>query len=184
MACAPCLCAVSIGSHLITSTMTNCPHRERLSDVSCVVCLVSSSQRQCRLIYQQLSNSDVCLEENFYALMHGNNSDGVLEVCETVTLPGPIPSDKEIMTFLHPEWTSRDHDLSKTSGRRSALTNLEFVRPDHGVFFPPCSVSQCAHHKHDEVIERNTFSTRAACWFKNNCQLEMRTLLWNVHLIR
>ena len=36
-------------------------------------------------------------------------------------------------------WTSRDHDLSKTSGRRSALTNLELVRPDHAVFFPPCS---------------------------------------------
>ena len=36
-------------------------------------------------------------------------------------------------------WTSRDHDLSKTFGRRSALTNLEFVRPDHAVFFPPCS---------------------------------------------
>ena len=34
------------------------------------------SQRQCRLIYQQLRNSDVCLEENFSALMHGNNSDG------------------------------------------------------------------------------------------------------------
>ena len=44
------------------------------------------SQRQCRLIYQQLRNSDSSLEENFSALMHGNNSDGrvcvsVLEVC-------------------------------------------------------------------------------------------------------
>ena len=36
-------------------------------------------------------------------------------------------------------WTSRDCDLSKTSGRRSALTNLELVRPDHAVFFHPCS---------------------------------------------
>ena len=36
-------------------------------------------------------------------------------------------------------WTSRDHDLSKTSGRRTALTNLELVRPDHAVLFPPCS---------------------------------------------
>ena len=36
-------------------------------------------------------------------------------------------------------WTSRDHDLSMTSGRRSALTNLELVRTDHAVFFPPCS---------------------------------------------
>ena len=29
--------------------------------------------------------------------------------------------------------------MSKTSGRRSALTNLELVRTDHAVFFPPCS---------------------------------------------
>ena len=36
-------------------------------------------------------------------------------------------------------WTSRDHDLSKTLGRMSALTNLELVRPDRAVFFPPCS---------------------------------------------
>ena len=34
------------------------------------------SQRQCRLIYQQLRNSELCLEEQFSALMHGNNSDG------------------------------------------------------------------------------------------------------------
>ena len=34
------------------------------------------SQRQCRLIYQQLRNSDSCLEENFSAPIHGNNSDG------------------------------------------------------------------------------------------------------------
>ena len=42
------------------------------------------SQRQSRLINQQLRNSDLCLEENFSALMHGNNSDGrvcLLEVC-------------------------------------------------------------------------------------------------------
>ena len=42
------------------------------------------SQRQCRLIYQHLRNSDSCLEENFSALMHGNKSDG--RVC-LVTLP-------------------------------------------------------------------------------------------------
>ena len=49
------------------------------------------SQRQCRLIYQQLRNSDLCLEETFSALMHGTNSDGrvcVLERSEQrVTLP-------------------------------------------------------------------------------------------------
>ena len=39
------------------------------------------SQRQCRLIYQQLRNSDSCLEENFSALMHGNISDGRVCVC-------------------------------------------------------------------------------------------------------
>ena len=43
------------------------------------------------------------------------------------------------MTSLPERWTSRDLDLSKTSGRKSALTNLELVRPDHAVFSPPCS---------------------------------------------
>ena len=38
-------------------------------------------QRQCRLIYQQLRNSDSCLEGNFSALMDGNNSDGRVCVC-------------------------------------------------------------------------------------------------------
>ena len=33
------------------------------------------SQRQCRLIYQQLCNSDPCLEESFSALMQGSDSD-------------------------------------------------------------------------------------------------------------
>ena len=36
------------------------------------------SQRQCRLIYQQLRKSDACLEESFSALMHGSGSDGRL----------------------------------------------------------------------------------------------------------
>ena len=39
------------------------------------------SQRQCRLIYQQLRNSESCLEENFSALRLGNNSDGRVCVC-------------------------------------------------------------------------------------------------------
>ena len=42
------------------------------------------SQRQCRLIYQQLRKSDLGLAERFSALMHGNGTDGclcVLEVC-------------------------------------------------------------------------------------------------------
>ena len=42
------------------------------------------SQRQCRLIYQQMRISDSCLEESFSALMHGSCSGGrlcVLGVC-------------------------------------------------------------------------------------------------------
>ena len=38
-------------------------------------------QRQRRLVYQQLRISDVCLEQNFSALMHANNSDGRVCVC-------------------------------------------------------------------------------------------------------
>ena len=49
------------------------------------------SQRQCRLIHQQLRNSDVCLEGSFSALMHGHNSDGrvcaFLRSAQRVTLP-------------------------------------------------------------------------------------------------
>ena len=75
--------------------------------------------------------------------MHGNNYDGrvcVLEVCAA----RDSPLTKTFRQRLHDissaeRWTSRDHDLSKTSGRRSALTNLELVRTDHAVFFPPCS---------------------------------------------
>ena len=49
------------------------PVNENLDSCTERSCL---SQRQCRLIYQQLRNSDVCLEEKFSALMPGNNSDG------------------------------------------------------------------------------------------------------------
>ena len=34
----------------------------------------------------------------------------------------------------------------------------------------------------DEATEEDTLSSRAACWFKST--LEMRMLLWNVHLTR
>ena len=57
---------------------------------SCIERSFFLSQRQCRLIYQQLRNSDSCLEENFSALMHGNNSNGrvcVLEVCAASDSP-------------------------------------------------------------------------------------------------
>ena len=45
----------------VSENMDSCTERSLLS------------QRQCRLIFQLLRNSDVCLEENFSALMHGNN---------------------------------------------------------------------------------------------------------------
>ena len=51
-------------------------------------------------------------------------------------------------------WTSRDHDLSKTSGRRPALTNLELVRPRPcGVLSSLVLVSMCPSQMDDEVIE-------------------------------
>ena len=143
------------------------------------------SQRQCRVIYQQLRNSDSCLEEKCSALMHGKNSDGrvcVLEVCAA-----RFSLDQYVRQRLHDissaeRWTSRDHDLSKTSGRRSALTNLELVRPDHAVFFPPCSgfnvpISSGRRSDREKYI-------RAPCCFKNSCPLDMRMLLWNAHLLR
>ena len=101
------------------------------------------SQRQCRLIYQQLRKSDLGLEESFSALMHGNGTDGrlcVLEVCAA----RDSPLTNNVRQRLHDSsvadrWTSRDHDLSKASGRRSALKNLELARPNNAVFFSPMS---------------------------------------------
>ena len=112
----------------------------------------------------------LCLEEHFSALVRGKNSDCrvcVLEVCAARDSPLTNAVRQRLHDISSAErWTSRDHDLSKTSGRRSALTNLELVRPDHAVFFPPCS-------GFNEAIERNTLSIRAACWFENNCPLEI-----------
>ena len=78
------------------------------------------SQRQCRLIYQQLRKSDLGLEESFSALMHGHGTDGrlcVLEVCAA----RDSPLANNVRQGLHDNsvadrWTSRDHDLSKASG--------------------------------------------------------------------
>ena len=79
------------------------------------------SQRQCRLIYQQLRNGDSCLEESFSALMHGNDPDGrlcVLEVCAARDSPLTNTVTQRLHDFSVAEtWSSRDHDLSKTSGR-------------------------------------------------------------------
>ena len=102
--------------------------------------------------------------------MHGDNSDGrvcVLEVCAARDSPLTNTVRQRLHDISSAErWTSRDHDLSKTSGRRSALTNLELVRPDHAVFFPPCSGLMCPSQTDDEAIERNTLSIRAACWYE------------------
>ena len=97
------------------------------------------------MIYQQLRKSDSCLEESFPALMHGSCSDGrlcVLEVCAA----RDSPLTNTVRQRLHDisvteRWTSRDHDLSKTAGRRSALQNLDLVRPEQTVFAPPFSGS-------------------------------------------
>ena len=125
------------------------------------------SQRRCRLIYQQLRNSGSCLEKSISAL-HGSGSDGrlcVLEVCAARDSPLTNTVRQRLHDLsLAERWTSRDHDLSKTSRRRSALKNLELVRPDHAVFFPPCSGFSVQISIGREAIERNTLSTRAACW--------------------
>ena len=64
----------------------------------------------------------------------------VLEVCTARDSPLANTVRQRLHNISSAEkWTSRDHDLSRTLGRRSALTNLELVRPDHAVFFPPCS---------------------------------------------
>ena len=98
------------------------------------------SQRRCRPICQQLRNSDSCLEENFSALIQMVVRVCVLEVCAARASPLTNTVRQRLHDISSAErWTSRDHDLSKTSGPRSTLTNLELVRPDHAVFFPPCS---------------------------------------------
>ena len=80
------------------------------------------SQRQCQLIYQQLRKNDTSLVESFSALMHENSTDRrlcVLEICAT----RDSPLTNNVRQRLHDKsvadrWTSRDHDLSKASGRR------------------------------------------------------------------
>ena len=56
------------------------------------------SQKQCRLIYQQLRNIDVCLEENFSDLMHGNIFYVFLKSLQRVTFPEP---NRETNTPTH-----------------------------------------------------------------------------------
>ena len=77
------------------------------------------SKRQCQLIYQQLRNSDSCLEENVSAQMHGHNFDCrvcVLEVCAARDSPLTNTVRQRLHDISSAErWTSRDHDLSKTA---------------------------------------------------------------------
>ena len=99
------------------------------------------SQRQCQLIYQQLRKNDTSLEESFSARMHGNSTDGRLSVLE-ICAARDSPLTNNVRQRLHDKsladrLASRDHDLSKASGRRSSLKTLEIVRPNHAVFFPP-----------------------------------------------
>ena len=76
------------------------------------------SQRQCRLICQQLRDSDVCIEERFSVLMHGNSSDGrlcVVEVCAARDTPVTSGVRQRLQDISAAErWTSRDHDVSKS----------------------------------------------------------------------
>ena len=62
----------------VSETLESCTERSFLS------------QRQCRLIYQHLRNSDLCLEENFCAQVE-------------IILMVVTPSDKDFMTFLQPK---------------------------------------------------------------------------------
>ena len=88
------------------------------------------SQRQCRLVNQQLRKSDSLMVVCVCAL----------EVCAARGSPLTNTVRQRFHDISSAErWSSHDHDLSKTSGRRSALTNLELVRPDHVVFCPPFS---------------------------------------------
>ena len=53
-----------------------------------------------------MRNSDVCFEENFSALMHGNKSDGrvcVLDVRAARDSPLTNAVNKDFMTFLRPK---------------------------------------------------------------------------------
>ena len=116
--------------------------------------------------------------------MHGNGTDGrlcVLEVCAA----RDSPLTNNVRQRLHDNsvaerWTSRDHDLSKASGRRSALKNLELVRPNHAVFFPPVSKfswttkrSREIHCLFVQLVGSKTIVFRRCACF-----------LWNVPLTR
>ena len=147
--------------------------------------LLLLSKRQCRLIYQQFRKSDVCLEESFSALMHGTYSVRlcVLEVCATRDSRLTIGDRKRLHEISAAErWTSRDHDLSKSAGRRSSLQTLDAVRPEHAVFFHHFSGSQFTNsngRRSDKEIHCLLVHLVGS---KKNCPLEMRMSLSNVCL--
>ena len=106
----------------ITRTLTKCFVKDESADEQVSEnldrCIERSflSQRRCRLIYQPLRNSDSRLEENFSALMHGNNPDGrvcVLEVCAARDSPLTNTGRQGLHDIsLAERWTSRDHDCA------------------------------------------------------------------------
>ena len=118
--------------------------------------------------------------------MQGSCSDGrlcVLEVCAA----RDSPLTNTIRQKLHDisvaeRWTSRDHDLSNTAGRRSALQHIHSVRPEHTVFSLLSLVPVHQSQMDDEATERDTLNTRAAPCFKNTCLVEVRRPLLNVHM--
>ena len=55
-------------------------------------------------------------------------------------------------------WTSRDHDLNKRVGRRSALHQLEIMRPEPALFYFPFPVPGHDSPMDDEAIEREKIS--------------------------
>ena len=98
------------------------------------------------------------LRKNFSSLMQGNHSDG--RVCVFLMSAQHVVHSltNTVRQRLHDvssaeRWTSRDHDLSKTSGRRSVLVSL------------------CPSQTNDEVIGRNTLSIRAEYRFKKQLSL-------------
>ena len=109
----------------------------------------------------------------------------VLQVCAARDSPLTNTGRQRLRDVSMAErWTSRDHDLSKTSGRRSALENLEWCDQTMLCFSFPRLIPVYRSQRDDAATERDTLSTRAARWFKDNCLLEMRMLLLNVHLAR
>ena len=125
-------CVIDYGKDLI-----QCPMQ---SDCWCPLFVSSRGLYSCHCAV----NIGSLHHENNDKLPHRERLSGwscvcVLEVCAARDSPLTNTVRQRLHDISSAErWTFRDHDLSKTSGRRSALTNLELVRPYHAVFFPSC----------------------------------------------